>query len=477
VSGWVSVGEWLILGYFIILHFVYIGLNFVAYASITRSRLRRFGALTAVDPAFMPPVTLIVPAYNEEGGIVASVKSILQLTYPTFEVVVVNDGSTDGTLDRLHEAFALAEYGEAYRDRVPTAPVRRFMISRTYPAVRVVDKENGGKADAVNAAVNVARYPLFCTIDADSVLQRDSIQRVVQPFLDDGSVIASGGTIRVINESVIREGFLEQLAMPSKMLVRFQVVEYLRAFLFGRLGWSAFNGLLVLSGAFGMFRKETVIAAGGFRTDTLGEDMEMVVRLHRIMREAKRKYRVAYIPDPIVFTEAPENLRTLGRQRIRWQRGLGESLRMNRGLAFRGFPGWVSYPFNLLFEMYGSFVEVLGYLITAVAFATGTISLSAFFAFLLVSFGLGLAFSASAVVLEELSFHVYPRRSDLLALMGAAVLENFGYRQANAWWRLIGVIRHVRGAEASWGVMTRRGIASSGDAYTRSGESPTGVHT
>lgn len=468
MRGAVEAGEWVILGYFIIVHLVYIGLNAVAYVSVTRSTLRRFGEMVPVDPAFVPPVTLVVPAYNEEAVIVASVRSILQLTYPTFEVVVVNDGSTDGTLEVLREAFLLEEYGEAYRDRVPTAPVRGFYSSRLYPQVRVVDKANGGKADSVNAAVNVARYPLFCTIDADSVLQRDSIERVVHPFVEDASVVAAGGTIRIVNGCEVRDGFLERLGLPDRRLVRFQVVEYLRAFLFGRLGWAAFNGLLVLSGAFGMFRKEAVIAAGGFRTDTLGEDMELVIRLHRVMREQGRRYRVAYVPDPIVFTEAPEDLRTLGRQRIRWQRGLAESMRLNRGLLFRGFPGWVSYPFQLVFEMYGSFVEVLGYLISTVAFATGTISMTAFVAFLFVSFGLGLAFSASALVLEEMSFHVYPRSRDLLVLMGAAIAENFGYRQLNAWWRLVGLARHLRGAPATWGVQRRRGAGAGATVTPRS---------
>lgn len=464
--GWVDLAEWVILSYFITVHAVYLSLNVAAYVSVTRSTLRRSGAAAPVDPAFMPPVTVIVPAFNEEAGIVASVQSILQLTYPTFEVVVVNDGSSDRTLELLHEAFSLDAYGEAYRDRIPTAGVRRFFRSRTDPLVRVVDKENGGKADAMNAAINVARYPLFCTIDADSVLQRDSIERVVRPFLEDPRVVASGGTIRIANGCEIREGFLERVALPRQPLALFQIVEYLRTFLFGRMGWAAFNGLLVLSGAFGMFRKEAVVAAGGFRTDTLGEDMEVVVRLHRTMRAEGRGYRIAYVPDPIVFTEAPEHLRTLGRQRIRWQRGLGESLRLNRGLLFRGFPGWVSYPFQFLFELYGSFVEVLGYVISALAFATGTISLTAFVAFLLVSFGLGLAFSASALVLEELSFHVYPRRRDLMVLMAAAIAENFGYRQINAWWRLVGVLRHVRGSPAAWGAMQRRGVAAGTPAYT-----------
>lgn len=452
----IVVGEWLVLGYFLGLHLTYIGLNVLAFVSISRSTLRRFGARPPTDPDLMPPVSIVIPAYNEESTIVASVLSVLQLTYPNFEVVVVNDGSRDGTLAALAAAFHLESYGEAYRDRVRTAEVRGFYVSRRYRNLRVVDKENGGRADAINVGVNAARYPLFCTIDADSLLQRESIERVVMPFIEDGRVIASGGTIRIANGCEVRDGFIERLGMPSRPLVIFQVMEYLRAFLFGRVGWASFNGLLVLSGAFGLFRKEMVIAAGGFRTDTLGEDMELVIRLHRTMRKRRQPYRIAYVPDPICFTEAPEAWKDLGTQRVRWQRGLGESLQMNRGLVGRGGVGLFSYPFHVVFELFGPFVEVLGYVLSIVGFATGAISGRAFVAFLFVSFGLGLAYSASALVLEELSFHVYPGLRELGILMAAAVAENFGYRQANSWWRLVGTVKHVRGSTASWGEIERR---------------------
>lgn len=453
----VSVLEWTVLLYFLIVHLVYIGLNLIAFVVVTRSTLRRYGELVPADPAFMPPVSIVVPAYNEEPVIVASVRSLLQLTYPNVEIVVVNDGSTDATLSAIKDAYDLEEYSEPYRDRIPTAPVRAFYRSRRHPNLRVVDKENGGRADTNNAGINVARYPLFCTIDADSILQRDSIERVVRPFLVDPRVIASGGTIRIVNGCHVREGFIESLDLPRQPLVVFQVMEYLRAFLFGRVGWAAFNGLLVLSGAFGVFHKETVVAAGGYRTDTIGEDMEMVTRLHKVMRRRKRPYRIAYVPDPVCFTEAPDNLRALAGQRIRWQRGLGESMRANAGLSFRGAVGWVSYPFHVLFELFGSLIEVGGYVLTTVAFATGAISLTAFVAFLFVSFGLGLVFSSSALVLEELSFNAYPKSRHTLTLLAAAIAENFGYRQLNAWWRLVGLIRFLRGSGQTWGTIERRG--------------------
>lgn len=459
------VTEWVVLGYFLGLHVTYLALNGLAYRSILKSSLRRLGATAPVDPSLLPPITVVVPAHGEEAVIVASVESLLQLTYPAYEVVVVNDGSRDETFAALADRFGLEPYAEAYRERIETAPIRGFYRAPSAPQLRVIDKEQGGRADAVNAGVNAARSPLFCTIDADSILARDSLQRVVRPFLEDRSVVASGGTVRIANGCVIRHGFLERVGLPTRPLVLFQVIEYLRAFLFGRVGWASFNGLLVLSGAFGLFHKETVVAAGGLRTDTLGEDMELVVRLHRVMRQAHRPYRVAYVPDPICFTEAPGNLRQLGRQRVRWQRGLGESLTMNTGLAFRGPVGWFSYLFHLIFELFGPFVEVAGYTLAISAWAAGVLTTTEVLAFAFAAIGLGLAFSTSTLILEELSFQVYPRTRDLAVLTAAAVGENFGYRQVNAWWRLVGLVRFLGRAPRSWGLMERVGVTTHGGEH------------
>lgn len=455
----VGVGEWTILGYFVVLHLSYITLNIGAFASISRNTLRRADAALPVTRELLPPITVIVPAYNEAATITATVRSLLQLTYPNFEIIVVNDGSTDETVDRLVSEFDLVPYAEAYRDRIPTLPVRRFLVGQHHRNLRVVDKDNGGGSDAVNVGINASRYPLVCRVDADSILQRDSLQRVARPFVEDPKTVASGGTVRILNGCEVRDGFLERQGLPRRPLELFQVVEYLRAFLFGRLGWASIDGLLVLSGAFGLFRKEVVVEAGGFRTDTIGEDMELVVRLHRTMARSGRPYRIAYVPDPICWTEAPSDVRSLGRQRIRWQRGLGESLAKNKDLLFapgsRG-AGWISYPFHVVFELFGPVFEALAYTLSIVAFAAGVIDGRTFAAFLFVSIGLGLVFSASALVLEELSFHVYPRGRDLAVLMLAAIAENFGYRQLNAWWRMVGFVRWAGGAEGHWGHVVRR---------------------
>jgi cellulose synthase/poly-beta-1,6-N-acetylglucosamine synthase-like glycosyltransferase len=457
----IDLTTWFVLAYFIVLNLGYLMLNLVSVVSLRRrAQEMLLEDLPQIYSGLEPPISILVPAYNEEATIAASVRSMLQLTYPQFEVVVVNDGSADGTLEALKREFDLHPHPEAYRVQLATQAVRGMYVSARHANLRVVDKENGGKADALNVGINASRYPLFCGVDADSVLQRDSLQRVVKPFLSDSSVIATGGTVRIANGCEVRGGFLTKVGLPSNPWAMFQVVEYLRAFLFGRLGWSAINAMLIVSGAFGVFRKDKVIEAGGYLPRSIGEDMELVVRLHRLMRQKREHYKIVFVPDPVCWTEAPEDRATLRNQRIRWQRGLGESLSANWGLMFSrngGAPGWIAFPFLMLFEWLGPLVELGGYVFMAVGFALGWISWEAFAAFVFVAIGLGILLSASGLLLEEMSFHIYPKGAQLLRLGLVVVLENFGYRQLNSWWRLVGLYRWARQSEAKWGAMKRRG--------------------
>ncbi len=459
MSELILVVQWGFLAYFVVLNAGYLGLNTIAFVALWRYMQRQvLDNLPQMYSGLEVPITLVVPAHNEAPTIATSVRSLFQLTYPEFEVVVVNDGSKDGTLDVLIREFDLVLVPEAFRVRLSTKPVRAVYHSRRHPELRVVDKENGGKADALNAGINAARYPLFCCLDADSVLQRNSLQRVVLPFLEDSRTVASGGIVRLANGCDVSDGFLVRTGLPRTPLALVQVVEYLRAFLFGRLGWSPLNAVLVISGAFGLFHKETVISAGGYRTDTVGEDMELVVRLHRMLREQRREYRIVFVPDPVCWTEAPESLRVLRNQRVRWQRGLAESLLLNRQLLFgrrAGSAGWLAFPFALLFEWASPAVEVTGYVFFAAGLAVGAVSVEFAAAFLLVAIGLGILLSVLALVLEEMSFHTYPRIRDMLLLLVASVAENFGYRQLTALWRLVGLWKWMMRREARWGDMTR----------------------
>jgi cellulose synthase/poly-beta-1,6-N-acetylglucosamine synthase-like glycosyltransferase len=451
--------QWVFLTYFLLLNGGYILLNFLSlFGMRAYFRGSSVDSLPKAYSEYELPISILVPAHNEAATIVASVRALLQLRYPEYEIVVVNDGSRDDTLDVLIREFGLVAFPEAYRRRIPTQPVNAVYLSRRHHNLRVVDKLNGGKADALNAGINCARYPLFCSVDADSVLQPDSLYRVLQPFLDDPRTVACGGTVRIANGCTVRQGFVEKIGLSNSILALFQTVEYLRAFLFGRLGWSPMNALLIISGAFGLFRKEVVVEAGGYRTDTVGEDMELVVRLHRMLRERRRPYRITFVPAPICWTEAPEDLRTLANQRIRWQQGLAESLVQNIRLLFSrrgGTVGWVAFPFMLVFELIGPILEVGGYLFAAVAFFNGWISGTAFVAFLLFAICLGMVLSTSALMLEELSFHVYPGFRNTLRLFGAALLENLGYRQLTAVWRVAGLLRWLRGGKGQWGRMQR----------------------
>lgn len=456
----IEIGQWISLWYFISLNTGYLTLNLLSVIHISRMMRENVSdELSQIYSGFETPITLLVPAYNEQETIAASIRSLLQLSYPQYEVLIVNDGSSDNTLTVLQREFSLVPFPEAYRTRIATQPVRGVYHSTVFPNLRVIDKENGGKADSLNAGINVSRYPLFCAVDADSVLQRDSLQRVAKPFLEDPIVIACGGTIRIANGCQISGGFLEKIGLPQSLLARLQIVEYLRAFLFGRMGWSPINAMLIISGAFGIFKKEAVVDAGGYRTDTIGEDMELVVRLHRRFRLAGKPYKIVFVPDPICWTEAPENLTTLRNQRTRWQRGLAESLSMNIGLLFHpkgGAVGWLAFPFMVVFEWLGPLLEVMGYLFMFLLFYFDMISGYAFGAFLLVAVGFGLLLSMSALLLEEMSFHIYPKTSHLAWLMLAAFVENFGYRQLNSVWRLTGLVNWLFFSKGRWGVMKRK---------------------
>jgi cellulose synthase/poly-beta-1,6-N-acetylglucosamine synthase-like glycosyltransferase len=449
------------LVYFIALNGVYLLLNVLSTLSLRRiNRLRELNELPQTHTTLEPPISVLVPAYNEATTIAATVRSVLQLTYPEFEIIVINDGSRDSTLEVLQREFALLPFPEAYRIQLPTETVRGIYRSTTHPQLRVIDKANGGKADSLNAGINASRYPLFCGVDADSILQRNSLQQVVQPFLRDPHMIATGGTVRAANGCEVKDGYLTRVDLPRHPLARFQVIEYLRAFLFGRLGWSSVNGILIISGAFGLFKKAAVIAAGGYRRDTIGEDMELVVRLHRHMREQGQPYRIEFVPDPVCWTEVPEDLRTLRNQRVRWQRGLSESLSSHWPLMFSrrgGWPGWVAFPYMVVFEWLGPVFEFGGYLFFLYAYAAGLISWQALAVFLFLAVGMGVLLSASGLMLEELSFHLYTRKRHLAILALYVVLENLGYRQLNAWWRLVGLAQWLRQKEHHWGTMKRKG--------------------
>lgn len=452
--------NWFFLLYFLGLHGVYLMLTVSSMIYLPRF-LREHSTedLSPLHADFEPPVTIVVPAYNESATIDSSIRALLQLEYPEYEIIIVNDGSTDDTLQVLIDAFSLKPFPEVYRKQIDTKPIRQIYRSSKFYNIRVIDKENGGKADSINTGINASYYPLFCCVDADSVLERDSLKRVIRPFIEQPETVASGGVVRVLNGCTVKEGFISRVGLPSSILALFQVVEYLRAFMFGRLGWNPMNALLIISGAFGVFRKDTVISVGGYHTNSIGEDMELVVRMHRMLIERQTPYRIHFVPDPVCWTEAPEKLSVLRSQRVRWQIGLAESLIMNMSLLFNkkgGVVSWVAFPFFLIFECFGPILEVTGFIIVSYAFFLGLVPNDFFVIFLLLAVGLGILVSVISLLLEEVSFRTSNNAFELFLLFLVAIIENLGYRQLNALWRLSGIIQWMTKSERKWGDMTRQ---------------------
>jgi cellulose synthase/poly-beta-1,6-N-acetylglucosamine synthase-like glycosyltransferase len=408
----------------------------------------------------LPPISILIPAYNMQASITDSVDAQLALDYPQHEVIVINDGSTDGTMERLRGAFELYEVPPAFPSRIKTKPVRGFYRSRTQPHLLVVDKENGGKADALNVGMSSARYPVVVAVDADTIVARDALLRLARPFLLGERVAAAGGTVRVANGCRVERAHVIDPRISHRFLPAVQVPEYLRAFLFGRLGWNRLGGNLIVSGAFGLFQRKDLLEIGGYTTGNVVEDLDLVVRLHKHLRSKGEPYDIPFIPDPVAWTEVPSDVRTHGRQRERWQRGLVVTMLTHARLLLNpryGMLGLVTMPFFFFGEMLSPLVEVIGYLLTALGIALGILDVQFAVLFLSAALGYQLVLTVWAVVLEEATFRVYSRFSDFLRILGYALVEPFGYRQLTVYWRLKAFWNALRRL-THWGEMQRRGF-------------------
>jgi cellulose synthase/poly-beta-1,6-N-acetylglucosamine synthase-like glycosyltransferase len=420
------------------------------------------GLTRVLGSTALPGLSILVPAYNEELTIVESTRSFLTLEYTRHEVIVVNDGSADGTMARLIEAYELFEVPAAFMISVKTQRVRGYYRSRLYSRLLVIDKKNGGKADALNAALNAANHPYVLAVDADTLIEPDALLRLARPFLLGTAVAAVGGTVRVANSCTIAHGRVTHARVDRRWLPGIQTVEYLRAFLFGRLGWNRLGGNLIISGAFGLFRRDYLLAIRGYGTGTVSEDMDLVVRLHRYLRERRLPDKMLFIPDPVAWTEVPASLRVLGTQRERWHRGLLQTLWAHRGLLFNpryGFIGFVTYPFFLFGEALAPLIEVFGYATLALGLALGAVDLRFAWLFLCVATLYGVLLSTWAVMLEEVTFRRYPGKTAPLWLLLFAFAEGFGYRQITVLYRLKSFWNVLRG-DQRWGTMRREGFAA-----------------
>jgi len=411
-----------------------------------------------------PPITLIAPAHNEEGSIIPSVRSLLRLDYPELEVVVVNDGSKDRTLAKLTDEYQLEPAHVLYIAHIKSAPVRGVYRSACEPRLLVVDKEPGGsKADAVNAGLNAATSPYTCVVDADSMLESDALLRIMVKILEDPKrVVAAGGIVRVLNGCELSGGKIRRVRLPKNPIVVIQVIEYLRAFLIGREAWGRGNMLTIISGAFGIFRRDVILNVGGYRAEAIGEDFDLIARIHRTMLEEKTDYCITFVPDPVCWTEVPPTLKSLGRQRARWQKGLVDTLWPNRDMLFRpkyGRIGWLAFPYMWIFEFLAPVLEFAGFAAIALAAILGVLGRKFFLEFLIYGYLFAAMISVGAVLQEEVTYRRYNDWRDVARLILFCFLEQFPYRQLHLIWRLQGMWQYARG-DVVWRPMERVGLES-----------------
>ncbi len=455
--------NYFVLFYFLILNTIYLILFVISLFAVLRFVKRTFFSdyMEIMQSEMTYPITILVPAHNEEKTIVETVKSLMMLNYSEYEIIIINDGSQDKTLQALIDSFEMRKLDKVYRRSIPTKSVDGIYASLSYPNLLVIDKEKGGKADALNAGINLSKYPLFCSVDADSIIEDNALLRVVKPFMEyPNETVASGGIVRIVNGCEVRDGRVVKISLPDKVLPIFQVVEYLRAFLTGRIGWSALRSLLIISGAFGLYKKSEVIEIGGYDLYTDTEDLELVVRLHEHMNRMKKKYKIVFVPDPVCWTEVPTKMKILFRQRNRWHRGLLQTLIRHIRLLFnprQKVIGLFAFPYFLFFEMLGPFVEVLGYIVVILSFIFGILNMPFFLLFLCIAIFYGIFLSIAAILLEEISFRRYPGWIDLSKLIVFGILENFGYRQLLAVFKIKAFWEYIR-RRRKWGKMERVGF-------------------
>ncbi|UNK20327.1 glycosyltransferase family 2 protein [Paenibacillus sp. N3/727] len=442
-----------------VLYFAILLFSFMNIGSIfRRASFSKYNTLSGSE--LVPSVSLLVPSYNEELTIIENVRCLMTLNYPTYEVIVINDGSSDETLDVLIKEYGLQRVSNPeFRGTINTKKVRGVYYNEQYPHLFVIDKENGGKADSLNAGINMSRYPLISSIDADSLLEKDALIRMARMYMENPEeTVAVGGDVRIANGCVIENGAVKNVSLPRRMWPMFQSIEYLKAFLGGRIGWSHINGLIIVSGAFGLFRKDYVIAVGGYRGGYPGEDMNIIIKLHRYMLENKIRYRIAFCPEAVCWTQAPDSYHILSNQRKRWGRGNLKNMIENRDMVFNPkykTMGMMTMPYNVIFEALNPYIRITGLLALI-----GYVLLDMTNWQILVVFGLvnllsGYLLSVGALILEEMAFRRYNKLSDLVKMLLFSALKFVGYHQLGVLWRVQGHIQYLQNNN-SWGTMTRQ---------------------
>lgn len=465
MRAWLDLSNSILFLYYLASNLIYLALLITAASRNTwhRHRLVSLRVERVQVSPFTPPITIIVPAHDEEAFIVDSIRALSGLNYPDLEIVVVNDGSRDNTLAHLKTAFQLRSARLLYFPEIPTARVRETYRSDIDSRLLVLDKEPAGsKADAINAGLNAASSPYICVVDADSILEKESLLRIMAGvFSDSQNVVAAGGIVRVLNGCNVVSGELRRVHLPRHSIETIQVIEYLRAFLIGREAWAYFKALPIISGAFGIFRTDLVRQVKGFRPHAIGEDFDLVVRMHRVLHEQKKNYHITFVPDPTCWTEVPSDLRSLARQRARWHKGLIDTLWPNRDMLFRpryGRVGCLILPYMWFFEFLAPVVELVGYSTIILAFVLGSLGRQFFFLFLIFGYAFATLISIGSVLLEEMTYRRYSDWREVARLLFFCLFEHFPYRQMTMIWRLQGLWQYLRG-DLAWGEIKRAQVS------------------
>lgn len=466
-------GIMLFFGYFIIFYMLLVTGSYLAMSLFALFQLRKQRGLdrsefenTHIQSIYSKPVSVLVPAYNEEMGVIESIYSLLSLIYPEYEIIVINDGSTDDTEQRVIDQFAMKPIDRIIKNSIQTKEIISTYQSTIHSNLYLVNKVNGGKADALNVGINFSSYPYFCSIDGDSILEPKSLLRVMKPILRSGEkVIACGGNVRIVNNYVVKQGAVYDNTLSSNPIVLMQIIEYLRAFLLGRIALSHFNLVLIISGAFSVFQKKYAIQVNGYSPEMIGEDMELVVKLHRYIKNQDEDKRIEFVADPVCYTEAPQDLKILRRQRRRWHQGLISSLWKHRGMTLNpkyGKIGLLSFPYFWIIECLGPIVELCGYIYVIVAFFAGQVYLEFAIILILLFVIFGTILSIMSILFEAWSLDSYPRNRDILRLIALSFTETLWYRPLTLIWRLEGIIHFLLGKKV-WGDMQRVGTKREGE--------------
>ncbi|MGB5318711.1 glycosyltransferase family 2 protein, partial [Eudoraea sp.] len=413
-----------------------------------------------------PSITIIAPAYNEGLTIVENIRSLLSLRYVNYEVMVVNDGSKDDTLKKMIEAYDLYEIEYIPDPEWRSKPIRGVYKSRqrSFDKLTVIDKENGGKSDALNTGIQLSRNQFVGCIDVDCLLLPDALLHVVKSFYQrsEKKVIAVGGVIRIANSCKIQGGMLQEIRLPKNWLAKFQLLEYTRSFLLGRMAWGRIDSLLIISGAFGFFDRELALEVGGYDTNTVGEDMEIIFRMRRHMHERKLPYTVEYIPDPLCWTEVPESTKILINQRDRWARGNLETLYKHKDMFFNpkfGRLGMLSYPYWFFYEWMAPILEFLGFFSIIAFYFLGILNIEFFIAITLMVYAFSIMFSLYAILWDVYSYNEYTRTKDILILVFCALIEPLTFHPLVVWSAIRGNYKKLFKIKSGWGSQVRKGFA------------------